>query len=114
MCNGICGRGGLGGGGVVVNRECGRVVEMSVRRERKFRVSRERRYSVIESLEGWWRWVFVRQWRRKHQDIGPMNMPKQLINYSYFILCVSRPTPEHMTINKQRQDNHLLYASSCE
>ena len=109
MCNGECGR--VVGEGLLFNRECGRVVEMSVSRERKFRVSRERRYSVIESLEGWWRWVFVRQWRRKHQDIGPTNTPKQVINYSYFVLCVCRPTPEHMTINRQCQDNHLLYAN---
>ena len=47
------------------------------------------------------------QWRRKHQEIGPANTPKQLINYSYFLLRMRRPTPEDMTINKQRQDNDL-------
>ena len=44
------------------------------------------------------------QGRRKNQGIGPANTHKQLINYSYFVLRMRRHTPEHMTINKQRQD----------
>ena len=45
------------------------------------------------------------QGRQKHQGIGPANTPKQLINYSYFVLRMRRHTPEHMTINKQRQES---------
>ena len=43
--------------------------------------------------------------RWMHQGIGPANTPKQLINYSYFVLRMRRHTPEHMTINQQRQEN---------
>ena len=48
--------------------------------------------------------VHVHQGRRKHQGIGPANTPKQLINYSYFVLRMRRHTPEHMTIDKQPRE----------
>ena len=47
---------------------------------------------------------------RKRQGIGPANTPKQLINYSYFVLRMRRHPPAYMTINNQRQEyinNHL-------
>ena len=50
------------------------------------------------------------QGRRKRQGIGPANTPKQLINYSYFVLRMRRHPPAYMTINNQRQEyinNHL-------
>ena len=47
----------------------------------------------------------ISQGCQKHQGIGPANTPKQLINYLCFVLRMRRHTPEHMTINKQRQEN---------
>ena len=54
--------------------------------------------------------IYPSQGRRKRQGIGPANTPKQLINYSYFVLRMRRHPPAYMTINNQRQEyinNHL-------
>ena len=72
-----------------------------------FKVLHERAFSVsfLVCLHYKEALLQVKQGRRKRQGIGPANTPKQLINYSYFVLFMRRLTPAYMTINKQCQEN---------